>query len=240
MTAKEKLLAKFRKQPSLTKSALPKGKEGLAALQELLAEGLVVKVGTRYFSDNQAPTREREMARIEAKLRSAVKLFKEGRLQLLAKTKLPTTRAALDGLVDSRTILRLDIEGDKKSGPLYLHSTHARGSQSIPTSSAVSPDIAPLPIPEPASSPTADPGPDIRRAYAVLAQRHGTDSVFISALASEAGLPVQALQNWLQKHAVEQGQGTLDEGDWSCASEEQRAAAMMLRDRPRLYIRLHS
>ncbi|RYD28186.1 MAG: hypothetical protein EOP86_23450, partial [Verrucomicrobiaceae bacterium] len=132
MTAKDKLLAKFRKQPSLTKSALPKGKDSLAALQELLAEGLVVKVGTRYFSDNQAPTKEREMARIEAKLRSAVKLFKEGKLQLLPKTKLPTTRAALDELVDSRAILRLDIEGDKKAGPLYLHSAHAHGAPSGP------------------------------------------------------------------------------------------------------------
>ncbi|MDB6134847.1 MAG: hypothetical protein JWM59_3090 [Verrucomicrobiales bacterium] len=240
MTAKEKLLAKFRKQPSLTKSALPKGKDSLAALQELLAEGLVVKVGTKYFSDTQAPTKEREMARIEAKLRSAVKLFKEGKLQLLQNTKLPTTRAALDELVDSRSILRLDIDGDKKAGPLYLHSAHALGGQSVSASTVSSPDMAIPPNPEPAASPPADPGPGIRRAYAALVQRRGTNSVFISELASEAGVAVGTLQNWLQKHAVDEGQGTLDEGDWSCATEEQRAAAMMLRDRRRLYIRLHS
>lgn len=236
MSAKEKLLAKFRKEASLTKAALPKGKAAVAILQELLAEGLVVKIGTRYFSDTQAPTQERELARIEAKLRSAVKLFKENALLLKPRLKLPTTRAALDELVDRRTVLRLEILGDKKAGALYLHTAHAlaaRGAGAAEGLAAAATPASPL-------SPPPDPGAEIRRAYAALRQRHGTDSVFISELATEAALPVPAVQGWLQKHAVEQGEGTLDEGDWSCATEEQRAAAMMLRDRRRLYIRLHA
>ncbi|MES2709940.1 MAG: hypothetical protein V4726_25305 [Verrucomicrobiota bacterium] len=258
MTAKEKLLAKFRREPSLTKAGLPKGKEAQAALRELLAEGLVIKIGTRYFSDTQAPTKEREMARLEARLLSAVRLFKENKLHASPRTRLPTTRAALDELVDQRVVLRLEIDRDKKSGVLYLHSAHAGTGH--PSSSAASPSrektllssdqdqpvpVQPLEASAAAavttfSSPPVDPGPGIRSAHAGLARRHGTESVFISELAAEAGLPVEELQRWLQKHAVELGQGTLDEGDWSCATEEQRAAAMMLRDRRRLYIRLHS
>lgn len=46
----------------------------------------------------------------------------------------------------------------------------------------------------------------------------------------------QAMLATLDAHL---GEFTLDEGDWSCATEQQRAAGIMLRDRIRLYINIH-
>ncbi|MFY9983622.1 MAG: hypothetical protein WAM44_05570 [Chthoniobacterales bacterium] len=46
------------------------------------------------------------------------------------------------------------------------------------------------------------------------------------------------LQGWIEQEIVQKGQGQLDEGDWGAATDEQRAAAVELLGRKRLYIAL--
>ncbi|TLD72342.1 hypothetical protein FEM03_03020 [Phragmitibacter flavus] len=216
---RERLLAKFRGKVSLTKSGVGTSKGVLETLRELMEKGEVVKLGTHYFLAGSAPTMEREKLRLDRMLRGTHKLFKGGALRLLPKVNLPSTRAALDALVDERVVLRLEILKDKKAGFLYLHSCHA--------SAGVAGDMG------------EDLGGRIRRAYGSLVKQSANLSVFIADLAVEAGLETKVLQEWLQTMVVERGLGTLDEGDWSYASEAQRAAAMVFRDRRRLYVRLH-
>lgn len=79
----------------------------------------------------------------------------------------------------------------------------------------------------------------LRPAYDRLVQRSGADSVFISDLINESGLPADQVKQWLRDYGINQGQATLDTGDWSVATEEQRAANVMLRGQERLYVRLH-
>jgi len=106
--------------------------------------------------------------------------------------------------------------------------------------------------PETSSTPIVDqsltPGPQasgddvaraLRPAYNRLVERTGSDSVFISDLVNESGLPLPQVQQWLRDYGISQGQATLDTADWSSATEEQRAANVMLRGQERLYVRLH-
>lgn len=79
----------------------------------------------------------------------------------------------------------------------------------------------------------------LRPAYDRLVQRSGADSVFISDLINESGLPADQVKQWLRDYGINQGQATLDTGDWSVATEEQRAANVMLRGQERLYVRMH-
>ena len=48
----------------------------------------------------------------------------------------------------------------------------------------------------------------------------------------------EELRGWIEQEIVEKGQGQLDEGDWGAATAEQRAAAVELWGRKRLYIAL--
>lgn len=79
----------------------------------------------------------------------------------------------------------------------------------------------------------------LRPAFDRIVERTGSDSVFISDLVKESGLPLEQVQQWIREYGINQGQATLDTGDWSVATEEQRAANVMLRDQERLYIQMH-
>jgi hypothetical protein len=78
----------------------------------------------------------------------------------------------------------------------------------------------------------------IRCTYEQVAKEKGRRSIFISDLLQASGLSWQELRGWIEKEVVEAGHGQLDEGDWNAATEEQRAAAVDLWGRKRLYIAL--
>ncbi len=78
----------------------------------------------------------------------------------------------------------------------------------------------------------------IHQAYERLAHDKGRRSVFISDLLRVSETSWEELRGWIEQEIVEKGRGQLDEGDWSAATEEQRAAAVELWGRKRLYIAL--
>ena len=78
----------------------------------------------------------------------------------------------------------------------------------------------------------------IYKAYERLTRDKGRRSVFISDLRRTSETSWEELRGWIEQEIVEKGQGQLDEGDWGAATEEQRAAAVELWGRKRLYIAL--
>ena len=78
----------------------------------------------------------------------------------------------------------------------------------------------------------------IYKAYERLTRDKGRRSVFISDLLLMSETSWEELRGWIEQEIVEKGQGQLDEGDWGAATEEQRAAAIELWGRKRLYIAL--
>jgi hypothetical protein len=78
----------------------------------------------------------------------------------------------------------------------------------------------------------------IYKAYERLTQDKGRRSVFISDLRRMSATSWDELQGWIEQEIVQKGQGQLDEGDWGAATDEQRAAAVELWGRKRLYIAL--
>jgi hypothetical protein len=78
----------------------------------------------------------------------------------------------------------------------------------------------------------------IRKAYERLTRDKGRRSVFISDLQRVSETGWEELRGWIEQEIVEKGQGQLDEGDWGAATAEQRAAAVELWGRKRLYIAL--
>ena len=78
----------------------------------------------------------------------------------------------------------------------------------------------------------------IHKAYERLMRDQGRRSVFISDLQRVSETGWEELRGWIEQEIVEKGQGQLDEGDWGAATPEQRAAAVELWGRKRLYIAL--
>lgn len=94
----------------------------------------------------------------------------------------------------------------------------------------------------PASAAAEQRGPThvekLEAAYKRLRERTGYDSIPIGDVAREAGVEIEEARQWA-RDLQERGDATLDTGDWSYATEEQRRAAVEVRGQPRTLIRRH-
>lgn len=80
-----------------------------------------------------------------------------------------------------------------------------------------------------------DPGDQIHSAWKNLSSKTGRQSVFISDLIKESGLPAETVKNWLQKEGVEKGTVQLDEGDLGAAKGIGKGDFVQMAGRPRVY-----
>src|SRR6266403_3771794 len=62
-------------------------------------------------------------------------------------------------------------------------------------------------------------------------------AVFISDLATELQIGCPKLHEWIRSEVIESGHGSLDEGHWPTATEDQRASAIEYLGSRRLLIR---
>lgn len=88
------------------------------------------------------------------------------------------------------------------------------------------------PYPEPAPAVIMSPDCALRR----TAFNHG-GSICISDLAAQSGVLLSYVRAWVLRMEAA-GLGALDQGDWSWASDAERAGAVELRGLNRLYFRL--
>jgi hypothetical protein len=223
-----RLEKKFKRNHRLTESEI--GKTQRVALQWLVKEGRVVRARAYYLAGYE-PTLESESERILQKLLSRPYLFRRIALTSPYKEGQAFFRSALSKLLTEKRVVRLAVSGT--DGEYFIHRNHLVNMM----------DSKDLP---PAQSAEVHQGPDnhkkltvrIYKAYERLTRDKGRRSVFISDLRRMSETSWDELQGWIEHEIVQKGQGQLDEGDWGAATEEQRAAAVELWGRKRLYIAL--
>jgi hypothetical protein len=223
-----RLEKKFKRKHRLIESEI--GKTERAALQRLVKDGRVVRARAYYLAGHE-PTLQSESERILQKLLSRPSLFRRTALRSPYKESQPLFRLALSTLLTEKRVVRLGVSGTDSE--YFIHRGHLvnllDSGESRPTNSAES-----------------DRGGDnpkklagrIHKAYERLARDKGRRSVFISDLQRMSEISAEELRGWIEQEILEKGLGQLDEGDWSAATEEQRAAAVELWGRKRLYIAL--
>jgi hypothetical protein len=227
-TPAARLEKKFKRKHRLIESEI--GKTQKAALQQLLKAGRVVRVRAYYLAGYE-PTIQSERERILQKLLSRPCLFRRTALSSAYKESRPFFRSALSNLLTEKRVVRLAVSGTNSE--YFIHSDHlvnmldARDSRLSKSSSV------------------RQGGDDekkltgrIYKAYERLTRDKQRRSVFISDLRRISGTSWDELRGWIEQEIVEKGRGQLDEGDWGAATEEQRAAAVELWGRKRLYIAL--
>ena len=224
------LLKKFETRHRLIPSDITETQK--EALAQLLQEGRVVHAGAYYLAGHE-PTIETERRKIVQILLSRPRLFRESSLKPKRKENQRHFRSALSELIDLKEVIQLTIVGDSKSA-CFIHREHLiqfigdagqRKSNELDAGSLVS---------ESGNDRTAE----IRRAYSRVAQERERSSIFISDLLKASGMSWDELRAWIEREVVQAGHGQLDEGDWGAATDEQRAAAVELSGRKRLYIAL--
>jgi hypothetical protein len=67
---------------------------------------------------------------------------------------------------------------------------------------------------------------EVTRAYDRVRGRQLGSAVFISDLATELQIGSPKLHAWIRREVIKSGHGTLDDGHWPTATENQRAAAI--------------
>jgi hypothetical protein len=227
-TPAARLEKKFKRKHRLTESEI--GKTQRAALQWLVKEGRVVRARAYYLAGYE-PTLESESERILQKLLSRPCLFRRIALSSPYKEGQAFFRSALSKLLTEKRVVRLAVSGT--DGEYFIHRTHLVNMM----------DSKDAP---PAQSAEVHQRPDnhkkltvrIYKAYERLTRDKGRRSVFISDLRRMSETSWDELQGWIEQEIVQKGKGQLDEGDWGAATEEQRAAAVELWGRKRLYIAL--
>jgi hypothetical protein len=227
-TPAARLEKKFKRKHRLIESDI--GKTEKAALQRLLKEGRVVRVRAYYLAGYE-PTLQSESERILQKLLSRPSLFRQTALRSRYKESQPFFRSALSKLLAEKRVVSLGISGT--DGEYFIHRDHLvkmLDSQDSRPSKSVE---------------TYGDGDNrkkltgrIYKAYECLTRDQGRRSVFISDLQRVSETGWEELRGWIEQEIVEKGQGQLDEGDWGAATAEQRAAAVELWGRKRLYIAL--
>ena len=227
-TPAARLEKKFKRKHRLVESEI--GKTQKAALRQLLKDGRVVRVKAYYLAGCE-PTLDSECARIVEKLLSQPRLFRKTALSSKYKEALPFFRAALTKLLDDKQVFRLGLQGGD-GADYFIHRDHL------------------LQVLQPEKQPSDDHATQTNRppkitqriyqAYERLTRDKGRRSVFISDLQRASKTSWVELSTWIEQEVVERGQGQLDEGDWGAATDEQRAAAVELWGRKRLYIALVS
>jgi hypothetical protein len=230
-TPAARLEKKFKRKHRLIESDI--GKTQRAALQQLLKAGRVVRVRAYYLAGYE-PTLESESDRIVEKLLSQPRLFRRTALSSKYQETRPFFRAALSKLLGEKQVIRLGIQGGDGS-EYFIHRDHL---WQVLSPSELGPDLSDeLPA-------KIDPAPKlahkIHQAYERLTRDKGRRSIFISDLQRASKTSWEELQGWIEREVVEKGKGQLDEGDWGAATDEQRAAAVELWGRKRLYIALVS
>ena len=227
-TPAARLEKKFERKHRLIESEI--GKTQRAALQRLLKEGRVVRVRAYYLAGYE-PSLQSESERILRKLLSRPRLFGRTALSSPYKESQPFFRSALSKLLAEKRVLRLAVSGT--DGEYFIHSNHllnmldAGGSGSSESSG----------VRQEGDNHKTLTG-RIYKAYERLTRDKGRRSVFISDLRRLSETSWEELRGWIEQEIVAKGQGQLDEGDWGAATEEQRAAAVELWGRKRLYIAL--
>jgi hypothetical protein len=227
-TPAARLEKKFKRKHRLIESDI--GKTEKEALQRLLKEGRVVRVRAYYLAGYE-PTLQSESERILQKLLSRPSLFRRAALRSLYKESQPFFRPALSRLLAEKRVVSLGVSG--KDGEYFIHRDHL-------TKMLDSQDSR-----QSKSAETYGGGDNhkkltgrIYKAYERLTRDKGRRSVFISDLQRMSETGSEELRGWIEQEIVEKGQGQLDEGDWGAATAEQRAAAVELWGRKRLYIAL--
>jgi hypothetical protein len=227
-TPAARLEKKFKRKHRLIESDI--GKTQKAALQRLLKEGRVVRARAYYLAGYE-PSLQSETERILQKLLSRPSLFRRTALISPYKETQPFFRTALSKLLAEKRVVSLGVSGT--DGEYLIHRDHLVNVLGSSDS-------------RPSKSDDAHRGEQnhkkltgrIRKAYERLTRDKGRRSVFISDLRRTSETNWEELRGWIEQEIVEKGQGQLDEGDWGAATEEQRAAAVELWGRKRLYIAL--
>jgi hypothetical protein len=228
-TPAARLEKRFKRKHRLIESEI--GKTQKTALQHLLTEGRVVRVRAYYLAGYE-PTLESESERILGKLLSQPRLFRRTALAPRYKETQPFFCSALSKLLAAKQAIKLGVGGGDEE--YFIHRDHL-------ISMLGSNDAAALKWSEERRLKLDDHKeltPKIQQAYERLTRDKGRRSIFISDLLQISEISWEELREWIEQEIVEKGRGQLDEGDWSAATEEQRAAAVELWGRKRLYIAL--
>jgi hypothetical protein len=215
---RERLLQRFGRSPRLTVSELGRSAPVQSALNELLAEGAVRKLDAFYLAGHE-PSVSTEKARIRKLLETKPKLFPASfLLRRMNRMLKPLARSAIAELVDERTILELSLHGGKTE-LVYIHRQH-------------------LPREEPAQQIVAKEAIEeqILTAYRDGSTARQRRSIPIAELVQRSGLAASEVRSWIVQIGIPSRRVQLDEGDWSYASEDERAAAIEQGGRKRLYI----
>jgi hypothetical protein len=228
-SAASSLLKRFETKRRLMPSDISKPQKD--ALQQLLQEGRVVHVRAYYLAGH-APTVASERKRIVEKLLTRPRLFRQSSLKSNLRENQPYFRSALSDLVDKREVIKLGAVGDA-AAEYFIHRDHLLQFLGSIDRAAKSDEVEQL-----TTDATTKISSQIQSTYEQVANEKGRRSIFISDLLQASGLSWQELRGWIEKEVVEAGHGQLDEGDWNAATEEQRAAAVDLWGRKRLYIAL--
>jgi hypothetical protein len=224
-----RLEKRFKRKHRLIESEI--GKTQKTSLLHLLKEGRVVRVRAYYLAGYE-PTVESESQRILEKLLSQPRLFRRTALTPRYKETQPFFRSALSELLAGQQAIKLGVGGG--DGEYFIHRDHLIGMLGASNAAA-------LKSSEGRRSKLGDDKkltPKIHQAYERLTRDKGRRSIFISDLLRISEISWEELRGWIEQEIVEKGRGQLDEGDWSAATEEQRAAAVELWGRKRLYIAL--
>jgi hypothetical protein len=227
-TLLELLRTKPRSRTELLKASGARRQARLAALEELLAQGAVVKLQSRYFLDEPRGSIERlieaEAARLEQYLHSLPELVARSGMKIRRGVEDPALAgAALERLLSMGRVVQLRYNDEK----LCIHIAHLP-----PAQQAAGRELpAGMPAEESLSYPV------IYEAYERVRARQLGSAVFISDLATELKFPVTKLQEWIRQEVIASGRGSLDEGHWPAATEAQREAAVEHLGTKRLLIR---
>jgi len=227
-TPAARLEKKFKRKHRLIESEI--GKTQKPALQRLLKEGLVVRARAYYLAGYE-PTLQSESERILHKLFSRPSLFQRTALRPRYKESQPFFRPALSKLLIEKRVVRLGVSGTDVE--YFIHRDHLVSMLDFSNSQPSKSSETHLE----GDNPKKLTG-RIYKAYERLTRDKGRRSVFISDLRRMSETTWEELHGWIEQEIVEKGHGQLDEGDWSAATEEQRAAAVELWGRKRLYIAL--
>lgn len=227
----ELLKAGPRSRTELLKASGARRQARLAALEELLAQGTVVKLQSRYFLDEPRGSIERlieaEAARLEAYLRSLPELVARSGMKIRRGVQDPAlVGAALERLLRTGRIVELEYNDEK----LCVHIAHLPLVRREATDRELPGDV--VPAQEESLS-----YPAVHEAYEQVRARQLGSAVFISDLAGELNVPVAKLQHWIRQEVIASGRGSLDEGHWPAATEAQREAAVEHLGTKRLLIR---
>ncbi len=226
----------------LSQSALLKTNRGRRneALARLVKQGKIGNLGSARLTcyvllegqDLRALSLELACEALLAKAvpgRGKLKLFSRSTLEKGLKAG-PKSQVmnAISRLCREKKLIPLDY-----GRGLYLHSSALAGFLDLPPVSA-----AESPASAPPQAAAADPAA-VRAAYDRLVQRTKSVYVKISGLQAETGLPADVLKEWLMEECRRQ-RAVAGEGEFTLASEEDRALALTINGEPHLFVKFVS